>query len=289
MIMRNISVDINLLAIRDNYIVLKRFTGKNIAAVIKNNAYNMGVVEVFKILADVCDNFFVATLAEAMVLKPYIAKQSIYILSDNLAGKMSYIIENGFVPVANSVADYQLCKGKCDYVLNVDIGMSRTGLSMDQMQSVKYTGNMRYLMGHLSNSSNVQRTQYEVNNFIAAREMVPDTKTSLAASSSIDLPVIQNTDLLRIGALLYGLEENKRQLRNVLTVKSKVLHIFDIKCGDCIGYGNTYTATCPMKIATVCIGYGFGLPVQMSNGGYFVIKKIVIDTFAQWLVGYQWI
>ena len=68
-----------------------------------------------------------------------------------------------------------------------------------------------------------------------------------------------------MGILLYGVDSSLPQqtqlsLKPVLSLKSKIILVRDIQSGDSIGYGRTFIASKPMKIATVPIGYADGLP-----------------------------
>ncbi len=270
---RNIYSEIDLSALRRNYITLCSMTKNTVAAVVKNNAYNIGLVPVVEAIQDLCSDFFVATVSEALTIKPYLRGQSVYILSDNIVKYYDEIVANNFIPVLNSLADYRYFHGKCEYVLNIDIGMSRLGVNIDDIHEINNNNCMRYLMGHLSNATTDSRTEYEYNNFMKAVEYIKPSKTSLFASPSFSLSNKYGTDLIRVGGLMYGLMENNIVLENILTIKTKIIQIFNIKQGDCVGYDNTYVAAKPMKIASVCLGYGFGLHTSMSNRGEFVIRK----------------
>ena len=80
-------------------------------------------------------------------------------------------------------------------------------------------------------------------------------------------------DYVRPGIVLYGvlgsqtdLDVWKDFLRPVLSLKAKVASIRPLYAGESVGYGITYTAEKNMKIAAVTIGYGDGLPRELSNG-----------------------
>ena len=48
--------------------------------------------------------------------------------------------------------------------------------------------------------------------------------------------------------------------------------------GEAIGYGFTYKATKEMQIATVTIGYGDGIPRELSNRtGFNFISEIIVS------------
>lgn len=80
-------------------------------------------------------------------------------------------------------------------------------------------------------------------------------------------------DYVRPGIVLYGLLNNeadmvpwKRALKPVLSLKAKVTSLRPLYAGEGAGYGITFTAEQDMRIAAISIGYGDGLPRQLSGG-----------------------
>lgn len=80
-------------------------------------------------------------------------------------------------------------------------------------------------------------------------------------------------DYVRPGIVLYGvlgsqadLDMWKDSLRPVLSLKAKVASVRPLYTGEPVGYGITYTAEKDMEIAAVTIGYGDGLPRELSGG-----------------------
>ena len=79
-------------------------------------------------------------------------------------------------------------------------------------------------------------------------------------------------DYARIGIAMYGVLSNLDSvktpvdLRPVLTVKSKVISIRQIKAGEAVGYGRAYVATKDACVAVVAIGYADGIPRELSCG-----------------------
>jgi alanine racemase len=103
-----------------------------------------------------------------------------------------------------------------------------------------------------------------------------DLMISIANSGALlDLPE-SYYNMVRVGLLLYGYYpsiENKRtvQIRPALKLQSEVLYLRELKAGEPVGYGMSFTAPHNMKIATIPIGYGDGYPRAMSNKGDLLI------------------
>ena len=80
-------------------------------------------------------------------------------------------------------------------------------------------------------------------------------------------------DAVRAGIILYGLwpsDEVKRDivsLRPALSLYSRIIFIKEVKAGEQISYGGTFTAKEDMRVATVPAGYGDGYPRSLSGQG----------------------
>ena len=55
-------------------------------------------------------------------------------------------------------------------------------------------------------------------------------------------------------------------LQPVMTLRSRIIAIRDLKAGDAIGYGATYVCERDTHMATVSIGYGDGYPRSAGSG-----------------------
>ncbi len=83
-------------------------------------------------------------------------------------------------------------------------------------------------------------------------------------------------DYVRLGIASYGLQPSKEftvnDLEPVLTWFSAVSYVKNIKPGDSISYGRTYTASTEKTVATIPVGYGDGYNRNLSNKGCVLIK-----------------
>lgn len=61
-------------------------------------------------------------------------------------------------------------------------------------------------------------------------------------------------------------------LKPVLSLKARIECVKQLHTGEAVGYGQTYTAAREMKIAAVSIGYADGIPRELSNKGFALIK-----------------
>lgn len=71
-------------------------------------------------------------------------------------------------------------------------------------------------------------------------------------------------DMVRVGGILFGIAPDSRirnlpQLEPAMTLKAVISHIKDVRAGESVGYGRTYMADRPLRLATLPIGYADGL------------------------------
>lgn len=82
-------------------------------------------------------------------------------------------------------------------------------------------------------------------------------------------------DIVRPGIALFGIEPQAGscpELRPVMRVRTEVLALRDLAPGMSVGYGATFRATRPSRIATVPMGYADGLSRGLSNRGHLLVR-----------------
>jgi alanine racemase len=91
---------------------------------------------------------------------------------------------------------------------------------------------------------------------------------SLSATGGILLGTDFHFDLTRPGIGLYGgLPFHDAQ--SVVKLDIPIIQIRDVQTGESVGYGNTWTASLPRKIATVSAGYADGIFRAMGFAANF--------------------
>lgn len=90
-------------------------------------------------------------------------------------------------------------------------------------------------------------------------------------------------NMVRAGIILYGYYPDHSTakaipLKPVMTVKARIAQVRDIPAGDSVGYGRTFTADKPMRLAVLTIGYADGYPRCASNHISVVINGKVVPT-----------
>ena len=278
---------IDLGAIRANYrAIAARVAPARSGAVVKANAYGLGVVQVAPALyREGCRHFFVAQLNEAITLARVIGDDAtIFILNGLDPGSEADCAERGFLPVLNSHSQIERwrklarTKGRpLPAALQIDSGMSRHGLppadasALAQDLHLSREIDLRLLMTHLACSDEPTHpaNRAQLDGFYAIRAHFPGVPASIANSGGAFLAGDFHCDIARPGVALYGVDPapDAHGLRPVVTLEARVLQIREIETGIGVGYGLTYTAPTPHRLATIAIGYADGWPRSLSGVG----------------------
>jgi alanine racemase len=82
-------------------------------------------------------------------------------------------------------------------------------------------------------------------------------------------------DMVRPGIALFGVEPRAgscADLRPVMRVRSEVIALRDLEVGMPVGYGATFRASRPTRVATLPMGYADGLSRALSNRGHVLVR-----------------
>ncbi len=272
------TLKINLTNIRKNWEYLNKLSGKETetSAVLKANAYGLGISEIAPVLWEAgTRSFFVATFEEAIDLHKYLPKnRKIYVLNGYHEIYKSTVDSFSIIPVINSPAQlmsFLKHHSQEKVCLQLDIGMNRLGFQRHELEKFQKTIdslNLDLIMGHLScadepkNPSNKSSLQY----FSSRTNTWSRIRRSLSASHGILLGKQYNFQMTRPGIALYGgiRDEN---LLNTISVELPILQTHDLDPGDGVGYGLTFTAKRKTKVATLFGGYADGIMRSLSQKG----------------------
>jgi len=88
----------------------------------------------------------------------------------------------------------------------------------------------------------------------------------IANTSGISRHPSLQMDMVRLGIGLYGIDNDRKNLTEVSTLRSTVAQIKKLKAGETVSYGRRGLLQKDSVIATVRIGYADGYPRSLSNG-----------------------
>jgi alanine racemase len=270
-------LSIDLAAIEANW---KKLSGMTIpvecGAVVKADAYGCGLEEVAARLAKAgCKTFFVADLAEGRRLRTVVPEANAYVLNGVLPGTSRALADAYLRPVINGPAELaewdafvSTSNWRGGAALHIDTGMNRTGLTTEEAVAIaerSRTENHGFtlLMSHLACADTPDHplNDKQIRLFREIRIMFRGIPSSLANSSGIFLGGTLHCDLVRPGIALYGgnpTPGKKNPMRPVVELKGRIIQVRAVKKGETVGYGATFTAGRPSRLAIVAVGYGDG-------------------------------
>lgn len=267
---------IDLAALAANWTALARQApGARPGAVVKADAYGLGAALVAPALYAVgARDFFVALASEGRALRPHLGSEArIFVLSGHMEGQGL----DGLIPVLNGPEQFfrdRALRPRGDFAIQLDSGMNRLGFEPPEWAAIRSealaaptlqgTGPalvMSHLMcadepGHPANAAQLRAFRQMTDGIAVPR--------SLAATGGILLGAEYHFDLTRPGIGLYGGQPHVGA-RPVVQLSLDVIQTRSVAVGEAVGYGCTWTASRPSRIATVAAGYADGLLRALSG------------------------
>jgi alanine racemase len=247
------------------------------AGVVKANAYGCGAEQVSRALANAgCKTFFVATLDEAKVVRSAVpASAAIYVLDgffQNSGEAYAKIDCRPVIGELNELAEWDVFCRRSGWrggaAIHIDTGMNRLGLTVTEAQGIIPRINagdhgITLVMSHLVSAEQLN-SPINTRQLTAFREIASlfsGVPAALSNSSGIFLGAQYQFDLVRPGAALYGINptpEADNPMQPVVDLKARIVQIRNIERGETVGYGGTWTARRPTRLAIVSAGYADG-------------------------------
>jgi alanine racemase len=253
-----------------------------VAGVLKADAYGLGAAEVGRALRVAgCRHFFVALLDEGIALRAAVGPGPMIAVLGGFAPGADG--DAALTPVLNALGDVltHAAAGRAAGVarraiLHVDTGMARLGLDTAELARVSADHgllaglDLHYVMTHLACADDPDHPMNatQAARFATACAGLPAARRSFANSSGLFLGPGFASDLARPGCALYGINPTPEQpnpMRGVVRLDAPVLQLRDIPTGTPVGYGATWTAPRPSRIATVAVGYADGYLRSLSG------------------------
>ncbi len=285
-------VEIDCSALHHNAALIREKLGAQIEilAVVKANAYGHGTIGCAQALARYVDLFAVANLEEATALRPAVP-HPILILGPALLEERAAIVKAGFIPSISSWEEAEhfnriAQSGTASINFKIDTGMGRMGVIEEEAITLfKKINALRNITIHsvsthlpVSNED-ATFTREQLRNFSdliteLRREVPGQYKVHALQTAGLLTFATEPFDIVRPGILFYGispLPEFQRELRPVMTWKTRLVLIRDMPAGHGISYGRTFLTPRPMRVATLSAGYADGYPRHLSNTGASVL------------------
>ena len=281
-----------------NYRTVCSAVGPNVTVmgVVKADAYGHGAVEVARVLvAEGAGWIAVSSVEEGATLRRAGIKTRILVMTGFLPYEWDALAEFDLTPAVHSLADLAaLDQFACqagrmtDYHLKIDTGMNRLGTlaavgeilaALKSATHARLNGLMTHFASpadYTSRQTEDQSTYFEsvVEHLRRAGHAPPHIHTSStnALAYSRNPPWLT---MVRPGHALYGYVSPPRgdaprpvlEVKPVLTWKARILTVKEIPAGALVGYGASFRAQQPIRVAVLAAGYADGVPHRLSNRG----------------------
>jgi len=296
-------VEINIDNAMHNIKEIRSFTGAEIIAVIKADAYGHGVVEIAKAHQRIgVDYFAVACLQEAIELRDAGIKERILILGvtpeQGLPIAAEYnLTQTVFSPEYAKLVSrvMQGAEKKICVHFKVDTGMGRLGFhancgdiektAADICKAVNYPGiEAEGMYMHFADAENPDKTftDKQMDLFFSLAGTLKNKGIEFEILHCANSAAVINykrahLSYVRPGLLLYGLyPDGKRinglNLKPVMAFKSTISEIRTVREGESISYGRTFVAEKDMRVAIVPAGYADGVTRGLTGFAEFLIR-----------------
>ncbi len=282
-----------------------------ISSVVKANAFGHGIGTFVAMAEKCgIRHFSVASSYEASKVKEALAfdDSKIMIMGILYPEDLAWVVENSieffvfdFAQLENAL---QVAKqvGKSAVIhLEMETGGNRTGLPLDELEKavrfmkkhkkhIRFEGMCTHFAGieSLANQFRIQRQLKAFQNmykWVKKLKYLPRVRHTACSAAALAFPETV-MDLVRIGTAQFGMwpspdiynlhllqtgKVRDSPLKRVLTWKTDVMHVKQVKKDEFVGYGTSYQASRDMTVAVIPIGYSNGFPRALSNRGHVLI------------------
>lgn len=277
---------IDLRALADNWrFMAKKSGGARTAAVLKANAYGVGLEPAARTFHQAgARDFFVASPAEGVALRPIVPDGRIFVLSGMWPGSERLFFEHDLVPVIASQEQLAVFmaaiseRGDHPCALQVDTGMNRLGLTVADALALAHDPARPasfcpvLILSHLACGDEPLHpmNRMQLDRFRAAIRAYEGVEASLANSAGIFLGDEFHFQLTRPGISLYGgaaVNDEPNPMRPVVKAEARILQVREAKIGEGVSYGAAGMLARDSRIAVVAIGYADGYLRSLSGAG----------------------
>ncbi|GAN32385.1 MAG: alanine racemase [Candidatus Brocadia sp. AMX2] len=293
-------VEIDLNALSHNVSAIKKMVGPQvkIMGIVKADAYGHGDYEVSRVLLNHgVEMLGIAILEEGIQLRNKGIEAPLFLLGGIFEDQIDAVIQYNLIPAVYDLKLAEALSKRAHYynrVINahvyVDTGMGSIGVKYDG--AVEFIRSLQAMKNLFIGGIYTHCSCSDEKESVFTNLQIKRFKDVLAALGAImaDIPlkhmansgaIIGHPDayftMVRPGLSLYGLYPSEEVSRNigirpVMSFKTRVIHIKDMKPGDVVGYSGTYRVTKPTRVATLPFGYDDGYNRLLSSKGKVIIR-----------------
>lgn len=302
--------EVSLSALRRNFHALQRRIGPDvcICAVVKCDAYGHGAEACALALEEEGASWFgVTSTDEGVALRESGIRSRILILVGAFGGEEEDALRYGLTPAVHRIEDVEAISraavrighsGKVGVHLKIDTGMTRLGLSLNELDNfatriraipeIELEGVFSHLASaEVLDAADAEQQQRRFTQALGTLEqhgLRPLFRHLANSSATLGRPASW-FNFVRPGMAIYGYELPLVQrdgsvvadyhplgLIPALSWKTRVLSLRNVPAGQPLGYNGAYVTHAPARIAVIAAGYGDGLYRRLAAGGYVLLR-----------------
>ncbi len=291
--------EINLANLRHNLRVLQRVSGgAEVSCVLKADGYGHGSKAVARTLERAgATRMCVALLEEGIELRQAGIRLPILVMGGHYARAWGELLRYDLTPVIHEpgqlveLAEEVRYSGspRVDIHVKIDTGMARLGVQpkdvdvlaealLRRRAELHLAGVMTHFACADSGDEETIDAQLDIFDAACARLSARGVQIPMrhaANSAALIRSARSRLDAVRPGIALFGVAPQVGwlpELRPVMRVQSEVVALREIEVGMTVGYGATWSATRPSRIATLPMGYADGLSRGLSGKGHVLVR-----------------
>jgi alanine racemase len=302
--------EVSLSELRQNYRTVADYVGSGvtICAVVKADAYGHGAIECSLALEREGASWLgVTSLDEAIPLREEGIGTRILLMTGFWRGEEEEIIRLRLTPTVWEVGQIELMERAAARLgvtqqaihLKIDTGMGRLGAAPEDLPRIcsvlKSTPHLKLegVSTHIASSEVLDAPSVgeQLKTFEATRKTLAECglqpELIHAANTSAVISHHESwNSMVRPGLALYGYHlpferagravsgrALKLSVKPVLTWKTRILSLREMRAGQALGYGGTYITKAPSRIAMLPVGYADGLNRGLSSGGRVIVRE----------------
>jgi alanine racemase len=291
---RPVWAEIDLDALAHNVRTLKeRAQDAELCAVVKANAYGHGAVEVARAaVAAGATRVAVICVDEGAQLRRAGIQVPIHLLGMTPASQASDVAEHALTAavhteeLARALSAAAVARGVTLSIhLEVETGLNRHGLLPDDtvalanlargLPGIRVEGLFTHFAAAEEGDKTFTRQQHQrLVDVSSTLPWIPMVHCA-ATASVLDNPEFRHS-MVRAGLGLYGYHPAPRcgvgvELRPVMSLKTRVTRVSDLPPGATVGYGRTFRAELPARVALIMAGYADGFSRRLSGRAQVLI------------------
>jgi len=291
-------IEVDAGALSYNLGQVRRLSARPVLAVVKNNAYGLGLELASRLLEPLpgIDGFAVVRTREAIALREAGITKPILL--------MARAADNDIVELANHRIEFAIfadddvrrfssaavaaavAPANLAVHFYIDSGMGRMGLpyhrALPLLRDAAPAGlAVKGTFTEFAEDAEFDREQLRRFRDLVARavgERLVLGRLHAASSNGVFHLPAAHLDLVRPGIALYGAypsrpeeERAMAELRPAFRLQARVVRVEQLRAGDSVSYGRNYIADRPVHVATLPVGHSDGYPREAVKGGRVLI------------------